>query len=271
MVEGSKVDWAAHANDPMGIISDVLSFDDAVAVALEFAKENQNTMVIAVTDHGNGGLTIGDRATTDSYSKDPLSRFIEPLAKATLTGEGIEKMLNEDRSNVKEVVAQYFGIEDLTDEEVTAIKEAQPGSMNYVVGPMISTRANIGWTSGGHTGEDVTLFTYLPGNDRLFGTIENTDVANTAAAIWGVDLTDITKRLYVNGNEQFAQKGATVTVDKADPENPVLKVEKGTDTLIIPESKNFVTLNGEQITFESIIVQTNDVFYVPQSIIELVK
>ena len=30
MVEGSKVDWAAHANDPIGIISDVLAFDDAV-------------------------------------------------------------------------------------------------------------------------------------------------------------------------------------------------------------------------------------------------
>jgi alkaline phosphatase len=30
MMEGSKVDWAAYANDPTGINSDVLSFDDAV-------------------------------------------------------------------------------------------------------------------------------------------------------------------------------------------------------------------------------------------------
>lgn len=39
MVEGSKVDWAAHANDPIGIISDVLAFDDAVKVAMDFAKK----------------------------------------------------------------------------------------------------------------------------------------------------------------------------------------------------------------------------------------
>ena len=30
MVEGSKVDWAAHANNTVGIVSDILAFDEAV-------------------------------------------------------------------------------------------------------------------------------------------------------------------------------------------------------------------------------------------------
>ena len=38
-IEGSKPDWAAHANDPIGMISDVLAFDNAVAEALKFAKK----------------------------------------------------------------------------------------------------------------------------------------------------------------------------------------------------------------------------------------
>lgn len=38
-VEGSKIDWAAHANDTIGMISDVLSFDDSVKAALDFAKK----------------------------------------------------------------------------------------------------------------------------------------------------------------------------------------------------------------------------------------
>ncbi len=38
-VEGSKPDWAAHVNDPIGMISDVLAFDNAVAEALKFAKK----------------------------------------------------------------------------------------------------------------------------------------------------------------------------------------------------------------------------------------
>lgn len=39
-VEGSEIDWASHANDPVGVISEVLAFDNAVKVALDFAKSN---------------------------------------------------------------------------------------------------------------------------------------------------------------------------------------------------------------------------------------
>lgn len=39
MVEGSKVDWAAHANDPAGMAGDIVAFDNAVKVALDFAKK----------------------------------------------------------------------------------------------------------------------------------------------------------------------------------------------------------------------------------------
>lgn len=34
MVEGSEIDWASHANDPVGVVSEVLAFDKAVKVAL---------------------------------------------------------------------------------------------------------------------------------------------------------------------------------------------------------------------------------------------
>lgn len=37
MVEGGKVDWAAHANDPVAVTSAILAFDRAVKVSLDFA------------------------------------------------------------------------------------------------------------------------------------------------------------------------------------------------------------------------------------------
>jgi len=46
MVERSKIDWAAHANDPVGVISDILAFDNAVKVALDFAKKDKHTVVM---------------------------------------------------------------------------------------------------------------------------------------------------------------------------------------------------------------------------------
>ena len=38
MVEGSQIDWACHANDPAHLLGDLVMFDHAVQVALEFAK-----------------------------------------------------------------------------------------------------------------------------------------------------------------------------------------------------------------------------------------
>jgi alkaline phosphatase len=42
MVEGGKIDWACHANDAMATIGDMLDFDNAVGVALEFYKKYPN-------------------------------------------------------------------------------------------------------------------------------------------------------------------------------------------------------------------------------------
>ena len=123
-VEGSKVDWAAHANDPIGIISDVLAFDDAVNEALEFAKKDGNTMVIAVSDHGNSGITMGNVNTNGNYPEIPVSAYIDPLKKATMTVEGALKQLNDDRSNMKEV-AELYGLDNLTEEEIEALKTSK--------------------------------------------------------------------------------------------------------------------------------------------------
>ncbi len=273
MVEGSKVDWAAHANDPIGIISDVLSFDKAVGKALEFAKKDGNTLVISATDHGNSGISIGSSNTNSNYDKTPLAAYIDPLKKASLTGEGIESKFNEDRSNIAEVMSKYYGISDLTAEEINSIKNSKKGEMNYTVGPMIGKRSNIGFTTTGHTGEDVTLYVYAPKNiDQLTGTIENTDIAKYMATAMGLNLNDTTKRLFVNANSAFEAKGAKVTFDnKTDEKNPVLKVEKDKVKIEFPMNKNIAYVNGKQIKLEGVTVFNGTAVYVPQAAVNLIK
>ncbi|MBP1176847.1 alkaline phosphatase [Paenibacillus sp. PvR133] len=266
MVEGSKVDWAAHANDPTGIISDVLSFDDAVKVAVDYAKQNPNTVVVAVTDHGNGGLTIGSSDTTSNYDKTPLASFIDPLKKAKLTGEGLEAKLNADRSNIKEVLSTYFGITDLTDEEVKTIKDAKEGSMNYAVGPIISKRANIGWTTGGHTGGDVVLYTYAPNGDRPTGVIDNTDVNKYMTRVLGLDLDTVSKQLFVPAKAAFEAKGAKFSAD-----TKVITVTKGSNKLELPVYKNVATLNGKNTTLNGVVVFNGVDYFVPQQAIDLIQ
>ena len=272
MVEGSKVDWAAHANDPIGIISDVLAFDRAVKVALDFAKQDGNTIVISVTDHGNGGISIGNKNTDTTYDKVHIDDYIIPLKKATLTGEGIEKMLNADRSNIVEVMGKYYGISDLTADEITAIKETEKGKMNYTVGSMISKRANIGWTTNGHTGEDIPLYVYAPnGVHRLTGVVENTDIAKYMEKVLGLNLSVTANKLFVPARSSFEAKGATVSWDNSDPKNPVIIATKGEIEIRLPINKNIAIMNGEIVKLDGVVVFNGVKSFVPQTAIELMK
>jgi alkaline phosphatase len=272
MVEGSKVDWAAHANDPIGVISDVLAFDKAVGAALDFAKADGNTLVISATDHGNSGISIGSSSTDNSYDKTPLSSFINPLKRASLTGEGIAAKLNAERSNATEVMSQYYGINDLTAEEIEAIKNTEDGDMNYTVGPMIGKRANIGFTTTGHTGEDVTLYVYAPSNiSQLTGTVENTDIAVYMEKAMGLDLNQATDMLFVKARDAFEANGAKVGFDNADVNNPVLTVEKDNIKVELPINKNIAYVNGEAVKLDGVVVFNGISVYVPQSAIDLIK
>ena len=272
LVEGSKVDWAAHANDPIGVISDTLAFDDAVKVALDFAKKDGNTVVISVTDHGNGGITIGNTATDSNYDKLHIDEYIEPLKKATLTGEGVEKLLNDDRSNIVEVMSKYYGVDDLTEEEIKAIKDTEAGYLNYTVGPIISKRANIGWTTTGHTGEDVPLYIYAPSNcEKLSGVVENTDIAKYMSRVMGIDLATATSELFVPVRQEAEKLGATVLWDNTDSLNPNVVINIEGKEIVVPVNKNIAYVNGNKITLSGVTVFNGINTYVPQDILELIK
>ena len=272
LVEGSKVDWAAHANDPIGVISDTLAFDDAVKVALDFAKKDGNTVVISVTDHGNGGITIGNTATDSNYDKLHIDEYIEPLKKAILTGEGVEKLLNDDRSNIVEVMSKYYGVDDLTEEEIKAIKDTEAGSLNYTVGPIISKRANIGWTTTGHTGEDVPLYIYAPSNcEKLSGVVENTDIAKYMSRVMGIDLATATIELFVPVRQEAEKLGATVLWDNTDSLNPNVVINIEGKEIVVPVNKNIAYVNGNKITLSGVTVFNGINTYVPQDVLELIK
>ncbi|MDN7245249.1 alkaline phosphatase [Planococcus shenhongbingii] len=269
-VEGSKVDWAAHANDTIGIISDVLAFDAAVEEAVDFAKADGNTMVIAVSDHGNSGITIGNMNTNSNYPEIPVSTYIDPLKKASMTVEGALKTLKPDRSNMKEA-AELYGLDNLTEEELRALKQSK--KLQADMTKMLAERANIGFTTGGHTGEDVFLYAYGP--SKPFGLLDNTDIAKTMAEYMEFDLGKTTDKLFVNAKESFENKGYTTRIDVTDANNPVFVAEKNKITIKLPINKNIahVTQNKKTYTktLEGISVYNGKDFYVSKDALNLSK
>ena len=60
MVEGSQIDFACHANDSTWMMDEMLDFNYAVQVALDYAEEHGNTLVVVTADHETGGLSLPD-------------------------------------------------------------------------------------------------------------------------------------------------------------------------------------------------------------------
>jgi alkaline phosphatase len=61
MVEGSQIDYAGHANDINYLVSEMLDFEKAIEVALDFAQKDGNTLVVVTADHETGGLALSAR------------------------------------------------------------------------------------------------------------------------------------------------------------------------------------------------------------------
>ncbi|MFN3529961.1 MAG: alkaline phosphatase [Bacteroidia bacterium] len=58
MVEGAQIDWGGHANETDYIVQEMIDFDQAIALALDFAEEDGETLVIVTADHETGGFAL---------------------------------------------------------------------------------------------------------------------------------------------------------------------------------------------------------------------
>jgi len=58
MVEGGRIDHAAHSNDLVRTVYETIEFSDAVELAVEWAGTAGDTLVVVTADHETGGLSI---------------------------------------------------------------------------------------------------------------------------------------------------------------------------------------------------------------------
>jgi alkaline phosphatase len=83
-------------------------------------------------------------------------------------------------ADVKETLTKYINL-PLTDKEIQSVKNAAVAKkvvdIDNAIEQIIDTRSFTGWTTGGHTGEDVNVYAFGPASERFAGQIDNTDNA----------------------------------------------------------------------------------------------
>ncbi|KAF9086332.1 hypothetical protein BGX23_008981 [Mortierella sp. AD031] len=219
MIEGSRIDMGAHNNDPVAHIHEILEYQRTVQAVQEFVFNNPDTLVISTSDHETGGFTLGYQDDPDTYP-DYLWRP-EVIARATASTEKLTRQLyayqsqsqshtQKDREAFvkKEILEAGLGITDATPEEIAFLsnKDADPLKVLPFLGHAISRRANLGWTTMGHTGVDVNLYATSDGYSRLLGNHENTDIGEVMSDYLKVDLTYITRKLQKGAQKWFKPK-----------------------------------------------------------------
>lgn len=171
MVEGSQIDWAGHDNDIVAAMSEMEDFEKAVEKAIEFAKKDKHTLVVVTADHSTGGFSIGANGI--------YNWFGEPIKAAKRTPDFMAQEI-VNGADVEETLNKYIDL-SLTKEEIESVADAaKSGNVREIddaIERIFDARTYTGWTTGGHTGEDVPVIAYGPASNQFAGQMENTDHA----------------------------------------------------------------------------------------------
>lgn len=193
MVEGGKIDWACHANDPV-FVSEVIDLDNAVKVAYEFYQQHPDeTLIVVTADHETGGLALGrgpyelnlKAISHQRMSMVKLERELKAMKDAKgdkFTWEEAKKFLTENFGfweSVKVSNDQTARLERSWNE----FKEGKSGAdrLCNTVKHIISECALIGWQSGGHSNGYVPAFAIGAGAEQFHGRFDNTEICKKIA------------------------------------------------------------------------------------------
>jgi len=208
MVEGGKIDWTCHANDAATAIKEVINFDAAIKVALDFYKKHpKETLIVVGGDHETGGMGLG-------FAGSHYQSAFKLLQYQNISNDGFTKIVNEYKKNNKgsyklqdgmALVKKHFGLGDkeigleLSAFEQKQLENAFDKSMNYkkefkkddqfyllygsynpltvTACHILSQKAGIGWTSFSHTATPIPVKAIGVGAELFSGYYDNTDMA----------------------------------------------------------------------------------------------
>lgn len=199
MIEGGNIDHAAHANDPGGVIKEVLNFQDVIRIAYDFYLAHpEETLIVITADHDTGGMAIGhpdhygylDLALVDTQriSKDRLADYCRDIVK-----DGKTISWDEMRDLLQSKLGFWTAV-PLTEEQTNRLRAAfdrtflaresndEKGLYNtfseFVIEAFRIYNYWVGtdFISHNHTANPVPVFAIGNGSEKFTHVVNNTDI-----------------------------------------------------------------------------------------------
>jgi len=186
MVEGGRVDHAAHMNCIAGVLGDQLAFDDAVAAVLAKTADRDDILVVVTSDHGNANPGLNGIGSSYHRSNEAFAN----VAKIAVSHERLcEKWQPAKRTGRADLAAFIRGHLhfDATPAELDALRTAlddgtaedwnhQHRNREGLIGQIVGNHTGIGWVGVSHTSDPTLVSATGPGAERFGGLVVNTDV-----------------------------------------------------------------------------------------------
>ncbi len=284
MVEGSKIDWAAHDNDAKTVADEFLAFDEAVRVAIDFARKDGHTLVMILPDHGNSGITIGNRNSNKDYDELSLQQIMEPLARIKMSASQMTEILkNGSFDAIDSLFEQNFGIKLTKSQRKEILAAVQRDKMkNYssesnktklstekTITKILYEQSYIGFTTYGHTGEDLFLAVYHPAGKIPVGLMTNVEINRYLSRQFNLEnkLDSLTDEYFVPHLTLFPE-ASEVQIDSFGRNAIVLKMKVKEQQIEVESYNRVVRVNGKNVGLESVpvYVDRNKTFYLPKSL-----
>jgi alkaline phosphatase len=192
-----------------------------------------------------------------------------------------EELQNKSLEEADLLFKQYYQIRLTNDERETLYK-----ARNYKQSPIptekrssltlvrsitkiLYDRTYIGFTTYGHTGEDVFFAGYHPANDMPTGIIANTDVNHYLCRQLQIEnkLPELTEMLFIPHTELF-DASFQVRIDSLGEQNYRLTATKKRLKIVAESGDNQLFINDKAMPLRSVIVYMaqNKLFYLPDNL-----
>ncbi|HWV14036.1 MAG TPA: alkaline phosphatase [Cellvibrio sp.] len=185
LLEASQIDWCAHANDIACAMAEMHDMAETMKIIKRFIDANPNTIFVATADHSTGGLSIS--ANGEFNQRGEYMWLSNVVKKIKASGPVIAERLVNNKAQWQDEWKALTSL-PLSPQETQKIQQALDAvtparskeemmRVQSLVLASIDYYSCTGWTSSGHTGEDVQVFSYGKNKNNFAGAQDNIDIA----------------------------------------------------------------------------------------------
>lgn len=177
MIEASMIDWCGHGNDIGCAMHEMAELEDLLEYLIPYVENRGDTALVITADHSTGGLTLGADGEYQFRAADVRrqGRALRTMA---------EELQHMPRIDWDDYITRYlpYPLSTQQQEAIQAVADYEGDNhrtaINDVLRDIVRYHTRTGWTTSGHTADDVPVMAAGPWAEHFRGSQDHTDIAN---------------------------------------------------------------------------------------------